>query len=50
MAAPEGDEGCDYRELSDWNIPSWHLRPEGLYVGPIFDRVARACEYPQWPV
>ncbi|WP_408950827.1 hypothetical protein [Lysobacter sp. Hz 25] len=50
MAAPKADQGCDYRELSDWNLPSWHLRPEGLYVGPIFARVGRACEYPQWPV
>lgn len=51
MTAPaKPDEGCDYRDTQVWNLPIWHLRPEGLYVGPYFARVARACEYPEWSV
>jgi len=49
MAKPaQPDPGCDYSDPQVWNLPVWHLRPEGLYVGPYFARVARACEYPEW--
>ena len=43
-------EGCDYNDPSVWQFVSWYLTPKGLYVGPSFPRVARACEYPEWSV
>lgn len=44
------DEGCNYGDPSVWNYVSWYLTPKGVYVGPSFARVARACEYPDWSV
>lgn len=50
MASPGKDDGCDYRDSGLWTLPTWYLLPQGLYLGPSFPRVARACEYPEWPV
>ncbi|MCW3480293.1 hypothetical protein OL229_12125 [Neisseriaceae bacterium JH1-16] len=50
MAPQDKDDGCDYRDSGLWALPSWYLLPRGLYVGPSFPRVARACEYPEWSV
>ncbi|TCW31947.1 hypothetical protein [Gulbenkiania mobilis] len=41
-------EGCDYTDPGVWQFVSWYFTPKGLYVGPSFARVARACEYPDW--
>ena len=45
----DGD-GCDYNDSSVWQFPSWYLTPAGIYLGPSFARVMRACEYPDWSV
>lgn len=48
MQAPADDEDCAYADPGIWHFPSWYLTEEGLYLGPSFARVARACEYPEW--
>lgn len=48
MAKPKDDEGCDYSDPGVWGTSIWYLTPQGLYLGPYFARVARACEYPEW--
>lgn len=49
--APHGeDDACDYHDSALWALPTWYLLPQGLYLGPSFPRVARACEYPDWSV
>lgn len=50
MAAPNDDDSCDYTDAGVWDSPTWHLQAEGVYVGPYFARVMRACEYPEWSV
>lgn len=44
------DDDCDYSDPEIWQFPSWYLTDKGLYLGPGFARVARACEYPEWSV
>ncbi|NBB12526.1 hypothetical protein [Pseudomonas sp. SLFW] len=50
MKAPETDDDCDYTDESVWDFPSWYFTEEGIYVGPYFARVMRACEGPEWSV
>jgi len=51
MPAVADDAGdCDYNQPSIWAFVNWHLRPDGIYVGPSFARALRACEYPDWSV
>ena len=50
MRPVEGDDDCDYSDAEIWQFPSWYLTDKGLYLGPGFARVARACEYPEWSV
>jgi hypothetical protein len=51
MPAVADDAGdCDYNQPSIWAFVNWHLRPDGIYVGPSFARAMRACEYPDWSV
>ncbi|MGE8355356.1 MAG: hypothetical protein ACN6N0_03010 [Microvirgula sp.] len=47
-AAKDGE--CNYADPSVWQFVSWYLTPKGVYLGPSFPRVARACEYPDWSV
>ena len=44
------DDECNYADPSVWQFVSWYLTPKGVYLGPSFPRVARACEYPDWSV
>lgn len=44
-----GDE-CEFSDPVVWRFPSWYATDAGLYIGPSFPRVARACEYPEWSV
>lgn len=48
MSAGSADDGCRYDDPEVWSLPSWHLRLQGLYLGPGFSRVQRACEGPEW--
>lgn len=50
MKAPETKDDCDYTDEQVWDFPSWHFTEKGLYVGPYFARVMRACEGPDWSV
>jgi hypothetical protein len=45
---PAQEEDCDCRDPQVWQFVSWYATPQGLYLGPSFARVARACEYPGW--
>jgi len=47
---PGQDDDCNYRDPQVWQFVSWYATPQGLYLGPSFARVARACEYPAWSV
>ncbi len=46
----EEDPGCSYDSAEYWNFASWHIRPEGVYVGAMFPRVGRMCDDPPWSV
>jgi hypothetical protein len=48
IAGDGESEGCDYTDPEVWSLPSWYATDAGLYLGPSFPRVARACEYPEW--
>ncbi len=50
MQPVAADDDCDYSDTEIWKFPSWYLTDKGLYLGPGFARVARACEYPEWSV
>lgn len=50
MQAPATEDDCDYTDPSVWEFPSWYFTEEGIYFGPYFARVARACEGPEWSV
>ena len=50
MKAPDTEDDCDYTDESVWDFPSWYFTEKGLYVGPYFARVMRACESPEWSV
>lgn len=50
MQPGETDDDCDYSDAEIWRFPSWYLTDQGIYLGPSFARVARACEYPEWSV
>lgn len=47
---PGNEDDCAYRDPQVWQFVSWYATPRGLYLGPSFARVARACEYPEWSV
>lgn len=47
---PANEDDCAYRDPQVWQFVSWYATPQGLYLGPSFARVARACEYPEWSV
>ncbi|MCC7250110.1 MAG: hypothetical protein IT473_15925 [Lysobacter sp.] len=49
-ARDEDDPGCIYDSPDLWNYASWHLRPEGVYLGASFARVGRVCDDPPWSV
>jgi hypothetical protein len=46
----EDNPGCSYDSADYWNFASWHIRPEGVYVGATFPRVGRICDDPSWSV
>jgi hypothetical protein len=46
----EENPGCSYDSAEYWNFASWHIRPEGIYVGATFPRVGRMCDDPPWSV
>jgi hypothetical protein len=50
MKKPADENDCDYSDPQIWNFPTWHFTDKGLYVGPSFARVMRACESPEWSV
>lgn len=50
MKAPKSEDDCDYSDASVWDFPSWHFTEKGLYLGPYFARVMRACEGPEWSI
>lgn len=50
MRGQDGEDGCTYADPERWRFPSWYATDAGLYLGPSFPRVARSCEYPEWPV
>jgi len=47
---PGNEDDCGYSDPQVWQFVSWYATPQGLYLGPSFARVARACEYPAWSV
>lgn len=44
------DQDCNFSDPSVWSFPAWYFKPGGLYFGPSFARVMRACESPEWSV
>jgi hypothetical protein len=50
MNEDEHEDSCSYADTEIWNFPSWYFTPEGIHLGPIFARAARACEGPEWSV
>lgn len=46
---PEGT-GCDYSDAEIWKFVTMYLTPQGIYVGPVFPRAARVCEWPEWSI
>lgn len=46
----EDEDACDFNDPEIWDFPAWYFKPEGLYFGPSFARVMRACESPDWSV
>jgi hypothetical protein len=44
------DVECAYADPDMWDYPSWYLSEKGIVFDPIFPRVARACEGPEWSV
>lgn len=44
------DDDCDYSDPDIWRFPSWHFTAQGVYLGPSFARVMRACEGSDWSV
>ncbi|WP_249672219.1 hypothetical protein [Pseudomonas abieticivorans] len=50
MKKPADENDCDYSDPQIWNFPSWHFTAKGIYFGPGFARVMRACESPEWSV
>lgn len=48
MAAPQEEDECDYRDVSVWKYPTWYMTEQGIWLGPSFARVMRACEGPDW--
>lgn len=50
IPAPGEDVECAYGDPDMWDYPSWYLSEKGIVFDPIFPRVARACEGPEWSV
>ena len=50
LPEPADDLECNYADPNIWDFPSWYLSAEGIVFDPIFPRVARACEGPEWSV
>ncbi|MDB6141828.1 MAG: hypothetical protein JWP80_872 [Pseudomonas sp.] len=52
MKKPSADdeENCDFNNPEIWSFPAWYFKPTGLYFGPSFSRVMRACESPRWSI
>ncbi|MEB0041303.1 hypothetical protein [Pseudomonas sp. MH10] len=46
----EYEDNCDFNDPDIWDFPAWYFKPKGLYFGPSFARVMRACEGPDWSV
>lgn len=44
MKSTGSEDDCGYDDPSVWQFVSWHMTPRGLFIGPSFARVARACE------
>lgn len=44
------DQDCDFNDAKIWDFPAWYFTPTGIYFGPSFPRVMRACESPEWSV
>lgn len=45
----KSEDDCDYQDSDVWQFVPWYFTAKGLYISPYFARVARACEYPDWP-
>jgi hypothetical protein len=45
-----GHPDCTYDMAEFWSDASWHLRPEGIYLGAAFPTPARICNDPSWSV
>ncbi|MOA51998.1 hypothetical protein D3C78_1752160 [compost metagenome] len=41
---------CAFSDPQLWDFPSWYFTAKGIYFDPIYPRVARACEGPEWSV
>lgn len=41
---------CAFSDPQFWDFPSWYFTEKGIYFDPIYPRVARACEGPEWSV
>lgn len=52
MAVPaeEDEDGCNFSDPEIWNFPAWYFTPQGIWFGPSFARVMRACEGESWSV
>jgi hypothetical protein len=50
MKKPTQDDDCDFTDESIWGYSSWHFTAKGLYIGPYFARVQRACDAPDWSI
>ncbi len=48
--AEDDDNACDYSDESIWGYSPWYFTTKGLYLGPYFARVARACDAPDWSI
>jgi hypothetical protein len=44
----EDEDQCNFNDPDIWSFPAWYFKPAGLYFGPSFARVMRACDSPSW--
>ncbi len=43
-------DDCDYADVSGWQFPSWHLSPQGLWLGNKSPMLSYNCHEPKWAV
>ena len=44
MQPTNSEDECSYNDVELWQYNNWYLTPAGIFFGPSFPRVARACE------